>query len=126
MTRTGGTRGTEAEALQVATDSLAERDTSRDTHEAILFLGERYRDGTAAAVAESSQPESTFQFLLSGPYPTLQYTVDTLNRVWLPAKDPPAPAGTASSSDDTAPLFLTGFRRKLSRPPYRWGSCDLR
>ena len=106
--RTNGTRGTEAEALQVATDSLAERDTSRDTHEAILFLGERYRDGTAAAVAESSQPEDEFQFLLSGPYPPLQYTIDTLNRAWLPAKDPPAPAGAASSTDDSALLFLTG------------------
>ena len=108
-TRTNGTRGTEAEALQVATDSLAERDTSRDTHEAILFLGERYRDGTAEAAAPgSTQPEGEFQFLLSGPYDPLQYTIDTLNRVWLPAKDPPAPAGTTSSSDDSALLFLTG------------------
>ena len=107
-TRTNGTRGTEVEALQVATDSLAERDTSRDTHEAILFLGERYRDGTAEAAAGSSQPEDEFQFLLSGPYPPLQYTIDTLNRVWLPAKDPPAPEETGSSSDDSALLFLTG------------------
>ena len=107
-TRTNGTRGTEAEALQVATASLAERDTSRDTHEAILFLGERYRDGTAEAVAESSQPEGEFQFLLSGPYGPLQYTIDTLNRVWFLAKDPPAPAGTTSSTDDSALLFLTG------------------
>ncbi len=105
--RTNGTRGTEAEAMQVATASLSQRDTSRDTHEAILFLGERYRDGTAAAVGESSQPESKFQFLLSGPYPPLQYTIDTLNRVWLPAKDSPAPAGTASSTDDSTLLFLS-------------------
>ena len=107
-TRTNGTRGTEAEALKVARDSLAERDTSRDTHEAILFLGERYRDGTAAAIAESSQPEDEFQFLLSGPYPPLQYTIDTVNRVWLPSKEPPAPAGTTTSSDTSALLFLTG------------------
>lgn len=34
--RTNGTRGTEAQALQIATDSLAERDTSSDTHEAFF------------------------------------------------------------------------------------------
>ena len=107
--RTNGTRGTEAKALQVARDTLAERDTSRDTHEVILFLGERYRDGTAEAVAAgSSQPESEFQFLLSGPYGPLQYTIDTLNRVWLPAKDPPTDEGESSDEDDSAVLFLMG------------------
>ena len=106
--RTNGTRGTEAKALQVARDTLAERDTSRDIHEAILFLGERYRDGTAEAVAESSPPEDVFQFLLSGPYGPLQYTIDTLNRVWLHAKDPPAAEGESSDEDDSALLFLTG------------------
>ena len=120
-TRTSGTRGTEVEALQVATDSLAERDTSRDTHEAILFLGERYRDGTDEAAAGSSQPEDAFQFLLSGPYPPLQYTIDTLNRVWLPAKDPPAPEETGSSSDDSALLFLTGNSSETVPPTISLG-----
>ena len=89
-----GTHGTEAEALQVATESLASRDTSRDTHEAVLFLWEPTTDGA-------------LYFLISGAYPSLHYTIDTLNRVWLPAQDPPAAAG-ASSSDDSALLFLMG------------------
>ena len=89
-----GSQGTEAEALQVATDSLASRDTSRDTHEAVLFLWE-------------STSDDTIHFLRSGPYPSLHYTIDTLNRVWLPAQAPPATAG-ASSSDDSALLFLMG------------------
>ncbi len=89
-----GSHGTEAEALQVATDSLGERDTSRDAHEALLFLWE-------------PTPDDTILFLRSGPYPWLHYTIDTLNRVWLPAQDPPAAAG-ASSSDNSSPLFLMG------------------
>ncbi len=88
-----GTHGTEAEALQVARDSLAGRDTSRDSHEAILFLSE-------------PTSNNAFHFLWSGPYPSLHYTIDTLNRVWLPAKEPPAAA--SSSSDDSALLFLMG------------------
>ena len=38
----------------------------------------------------------------------MQYTIDTLNRVWLPAKDPPAAEGETSDEDDSALLFLTG------------------
>ena len=75
--RSVGTHGTEAEALQVAGDSLAERGTLRDTHEAILFLWE-------------PMSNEEFRFLRSGPYPSLHYTIDTLNRVWLPAKYPPS------------------------------------
>ena len=43
--RTFSTHGTEAQALQVATDSLAERDTSRDAHEAVVFLWKPPSDG---------------------------------------------------------------------------------
>ena len=92
--RTLGTYGTEAQALQAATDSLGERDTSRDTHEAILFLWE-----------PTSSAE--FRFLRSGPYPSLHYTIDTMNRVWLPAKDTPAAGDESSSSDDSSLLYLT-------------------
>ena len=97
--RTFSTRGTEEQALQVATDSLGERDTSRDSHEAILFLWEPASDGAST---------DAFYFLRSGPYPSLHYTIDTMNRVWLPAKDPPAAEGESSTSDDSAPLFFTG------------------
>ena len=92
--RTLGTYGTEALALKAASDSLGERDTSRDTHEAVLFLWE-----------PTSSAE--FRFLRSGPYPSLHYTIDTLNRVWLPSKDPPASGNGSSSPDDSSLLFLT-------------------
>ena len=92
--RTLGTYGTEALALKAATDSLGERDTSRDTHEAVLFIWE-----------PTSSAE--FRFLRSGPYPSLHYTIDTLNRVWLPAKDPPASGGRVFlASDDSSLLVL--------------------
>ncbi len=90
-----GTHETEEQALQVATDSLASRDTTRDTHEAILFLWEPTTDGD-------------LYFLISGAYPSLHYTIDTLNRVWLPAKNPPATEEESSSSDDSSLLFLVG------------------
>ena len=90
-----GSHETEALAMQVAMDSLASRDTSRDTHEAILFLWE-------------PTSNNAFHFLWSGPYPLLHYTIDTLNRVWLPAKEPPAPVGVSSSSDNSSRLFLMG------------------
>ena len=97
--RTFSTRGTEAQALQVATQSLAERDTSRDAHEAILFLWKPASDGAST---------DAFYFLRSGPYPPLQYTINTLNRVWLPAKEPPPAEGMSSSTGDSSLLFLIG------------------
>ena len=97
--RTFSTHGTEAQASQVATDSLGERDTSRDSHEAILFLWEPASGGAST---------DAFHFLRSGPYNSLQYTIDTMNRVWLPAKEPPPAEGMSSSTDDASPLFLVG------------------
>ncbi len=97
--RTFSTHGTEEQALQVATDWLGERDTSLDAHEALLFLGEPASDGAS---------NDAFHFLRSGPYHSLHYTIDTMNRVWLPAKDPPADEGESSDEDDSALLFLTG------------------
>ena len=97
--RTFSTRGTEAQALQVATESLAERDTSRDAHEAILFLWKPASDGAST---------DAFYFLRSGPYPPLQYTINTLNRVWLPAKEPPPAESMSSSTGDSSLLFLIG------------------
>ena len=92
--RTFGTHGTEAQATEVARGSLAERDTSRDVHEAILFLWE-------------PASNDAFQFLRSGPYPSLHYTIDTLNRVWLPSQNPLAYGGGSSSPDDSSHLYLT-------------------
>ena len=97
--RTFSTHGTEEQALQVATDWLGERDTSRDAHEALLFLGEPASDGAS---------NDAFHFLRSGPYHSLHYTIDTMNRVWLPAKNPPAAKGESSSSDDSSLMFLMG------------------
>ena len=97
--RTFSTHGTEAQALQVATDSLAERDASRDAHEAVLFLWKLASDGAST---------DAFHFLRSGPYNSLQYTIDTMNRVWLPAKEPPPAEGMSSSTDDSSLLFLVG------------------
>ena len=95
MARTYCTHGTEAEALQVARDWLGERDTSRDAHEAIVFLGK-------------SVSNDAFHFLRSGPYHSLHYMVDTMNLVWLPAKDPPAAEEESSSPDDSSLLFFAG------------------
>ena len=79
----------------MARDWLEERDMSQDAHEAILFLGKSVSD-------------DAFHFLRSGPYHSLHHTIDTLNRVWFPAKDPPTTAATSSSSDDSSLLFFTG------------------
>ncbi len=79
----------------MARDWLRERDTSRDSHEAIVFLGKSVSD-------------DAFHFLRSGPYHSLHYMVDTMNRVWLPAKDPPTAERESSSSDDSSLLFFTG------------------
>ena len=114
--RTFSTRGTEEQALQVATDSLGERDTSRDSHEAILFLWEPASDGAST---------DAFYFLRSGPYPSLHYTIDTMNRVWLPAKDPPAAEGMSSSTDGSSLLFLVGEPVVPGSPPPEPGSSTM-
>ena len=92
--RSVGTHGTEAQALQAASVSLRERDMSRDQHQAVLFLLE-------------PSSNAAFRFLRSGPYPSLHYTINTMNRVWLPAKDPHGTGGTSSSSNDSSLLFFT-------------------
>ena len=93
---------TTEEALEAASVSLAERNTAWDTHEAILFLV----DGDQAGVVGTA-PSDTFRLLRSGPYLSFDYTIDKLNRVWLPAKDPPAAAGQADTPASSL-LFLAG------------------
>ena len=114
--RTFSTHGTEAQALQVATDWLGERDTSRDDHEAILFLWE---PGSGGASTDA------FHFLRSGPYHSLHYTIDTMNRVWLPAKDPPPAEGESSSYDDSSLLFLVGEPVVRGSPTPEPGSTTM-
>lgn len=80
---------TQAEALEVARRSFASRNSAWDDREAILFL-----------VGEN---ESNFRFL-DWVWGEFQYTVDTLNRSWLPSAQAPGVTGQSSASRS----YLTG------------------
>ena len=75
----------QANALLQATTTLAERDTTWDKREAILFLSQTE---SAASAADLSVPSTApYTFTTSNPYAESEwnYDIDSLNRAWMPA-----------------------------------------
>ena len=75
----------QANALLQATTTLAERDTTWDKREAILFL---VQTESAASAADPSVPSTApYTFTTSNPYAESEwnYDIDSLNRAWMPS-----------------------------------------
>lgn len=93
---------TEEEAWGIAKRSFEFRNASWDDREAVLFLIGQNQSGVSGA---SGQQPQTFQFP-TWAWGEFQYTVDTLNRVWLPSAQASGAAG--QSADEEARSYLTG------------------
>ncbi len=91
----GHTYLTESEALVAAQSWLADRSTTWDDREAVVFL-ERHT---------STAPNYRFTKALA--YGT-DYAVDSLDPAWLPVDTAPAGAGPRSPQEPSDPVFLSG------------------
>ncbi len=93
----------EEEAWGIAKRSFEVRNAAWDDREAVLFLVGQSATGAAGA---SSQQTQLFQFP-DWAWEEFQYTIDTLNKVWLPSAQAP---GVSGQSGDTGPRsYLTGY-----------------
>ena len=119
---TGGVEGvfydghlTQAAALADAQAAIDGRNTTWDDRPGVLFL-----KGPLTAVASSQSgtrntdgatPSRNYGFMHSNLYvqSTFDYTVDTLSRTWLPAKEAPATSRseTTKSTTNSNPEYIT-------------------
>ena len=121
---------TDAEALQAATESVARRNTTWDGREGILFLktpDQPYSPtGGTARSAEGTPAPPAFAFTLfnSEWQSEWDYSVDTLSRAWLPARDGGGASGNGGRSTDAATqVFITDG---ATSPPPVVSLADLR
>ena len=106
VVRDDGTFSAEEDARAWANLVASNRNTSWDTHQAVLFVG--LAEATPAPTGDNSNPGSSSvrKAAFSGSTPQQSpwdYTVDTLSRAWLPAET--TASGTADSAAD--PAFIT-------------------
>ncbi len=107
---------TEAEALAVAGEVLAERNTSWDDREAVLFLNPGIPWYLAPSRSSGQQRQGTtdqFSFTLSnfGAQPEFEYSVDTLSRAWLPAGNAGNARDTRSNGNSGGQVYITDGQR---------------
>ena len=119
---------TEAEALAVAGEVLAERNTSWDDREAVLFLNPGIPWYLAPSRSSGQQRQGTtdqFSFTLSnfGAQPEFEYSVDTLSRAWLPAGDAGNARDTRSNGNSGGQVYITDGQRS---PPTQASLEELR
>ena len=98
--RGGTTHATEADARADADVAIARRVTTWDTRQGVLFL--RTAHPTYAPVGsgatDATVAADALAFVLSNPnQSSWAYSVDTLSRAWLPARDPPAEGVTPTA-----------------------------
>ena len=93
----------EEEAWEIAKRSFEGRNASWDDREAVLFLVGQSDAGVAGA---SGQQTQLFQFP-DWAWGEFQYTIDTLNKVWLPSAQAPGVSG--QSGDGGSRSYLTGY-----------------
>ena len=117
VVRSDHTYLTEAEARQVADSSVAQRNTTWDGRQAVLFLqtlAPPYTPGSSGSGAAGQTPAPSFAFTLSNyEQSEWAYSIDTLSRAWLPANN----AGSASGQPEvsgTATFITDGSQ---SPPP---------
>ncbi len=111
----------EHQALTVANYAAAQRTTSWDNRQAVLFIGlaKATDSGGASGVSEESSPRRA-AFLRSNPQESAwDYTVDHLSRSWLPAQA--EASGAAGSTADSA--FITDGAQS---PPPTISLADLK
>ncbi len=106
--------GAEAGARAVADLAIAGRVTTWDDRQGLLFL--RTAHPTYAPVGseatETTEAASALAFVLSNPnQSSWAYSVDTLSRAWLPARDAPSegvtPTDFITDGAETPPLTIT-------------------
>ena len=117
--RGGDTYATEAGARAAADFAIARRVTTWDNRQAVLFL--RAAHPTYAPVGsgatETTVAAGALAFTVSNPDQSpWAYSVDTLSRAWLPARDPPAAGVTPTA-------FITDGTQT---PPPTIALADLR
>ena len=98
---TKSTFNVETSAMNEATRTLTARNTQWDDRPGVLFL-----EGPLASSSSESANTPTFNLTNNGltNHSSFQYTVDTLSRGWLPAKE----SGSSSSSGNSgAQEFIT-------------------
>ena len=96
VVRGGHGNPVEAEARDFADWTVQARVTTWDARQAVLFLRAPARPYTPAAASggaggtSESETPAVLRFVLSNyDQPPWAYSVDTLSRAWLPARDPP-------------------------------------
>ena len=121
VVRDGYRHATEAAAQAAAERAVAERVTTWDDRQAVLFL--RSLDEPYAANGASGASGATPALTFKEPNPNQSawsYSVDTLSRAWLPARD----AGGASGASGTSePVYITDG---AAAPPPVVSLTDLR
>ena len=112
--RGGTTYATEAGARAAADFAIAGRVTTRDARQAVLFLRTAHPTyapvGTGAT--ETTEAAGALAFMRSNPnQSSWAYSVDTLSRAWLPARDPPSegvtPADFITDGAQSPPPTIT-------------------
>ena len=102
--QSNGSFVSESDAWGIAKRSFEGRNASWDDREAVLFLVGQSATGVAGA---SGQQTQLFQFP-DWAWGEFQYTIDTLNKVWLPSAQAPGVSG--QSGDRGSRSYLTGYR----------------
>ncbi len=112
--RGGAAFGTEAGARAVADLAIAGRVTTWDARQGVLFLRTAHPTyaPVGSEVTDATEAAGALAFTLSNPnQSSWAYSVDTLSRVWLPARDAPVegvtPTDFISDGAKTPPLTIT-------------------
>ena len=119
---------TEAEARADAVYAVAQRVTAWDDRQGVLFLQTPLEPYTSAAASSGAAGRATapaLQFTRSNFYREQQwdYSVDTLSRAWLPAREAGGAAGRTRAADGAGTVFITDGAES---PPPVVSMTDLR
>ena len=102
------TYSSKAEARKIADRTLAERVTSWDNRQAVIFLQDLEKpysaDGAAASAAANALTFTFSNFVMT----RFNYSIDTLSRSWLPTSDAVSTSSAAQAAASGSLTFMTG------------------